>query len=45
MPHSHNSGGCSGGCEHGAAGHLGEELGVQYRFVLEVPFYLLYKNS
>lgn len=30
MPHSHSSGGCSGGCDHNAAGQLGEEFGVQY---------------
>ena len=32
MPHSHGSGGCSGGCDHNAAGQLGEEFGVQYRY-------------
>ena len=31
MPHSHSHGGC-GGCDHGAAGQLGEESGVQYRY-------------
>ena len=33
MPHSHDANGCSGGCEHGSAGQLGEEIGVQYRYV------------
>ena len=34
MPHSHGSGGCSGGCDHNAAGQLGEEFGVQYRYLV-----------
>ena len=29
MPHSHSHG--DGGCDHGKAGQLGEESGVQYR--------------
>ena len=34
MPHSHDANGCSGGCEHGSAGQLGEEIGLQYRYML-----------
>lgn len=38
MPHSHGTGGCSGGCDHGAAGHLGEEFGVQYSLYQKIDF-------
>ena len=40
MPHSHGSGGCSGGCDHNAAGQLGEEFGVQYRYSKKTFVYL-----
>jgi len=37
MPHSHSHGGC-GGCDHGAAGQLGEESGVQYSLYQKIDF-------